>query len=464
TEEKTEPGLSRLGQRKSTHQALTLLNKGGQKISHQFKKIFILLNGIGWRRLLIKLVQILSRLKNLVAKALRTVVVLVRKLTAKDIYLKQQSPRQFMRVILPVVAGVVIVGGLIGFRVFKIRQQIKATNAVLAPIAKQIVLAKDQVVTDPILARETVAQAITQFEQLERDFKDQKKAHELVIEQLTTARELFDQISGQEEFGQLEIFYDLRLVDGEFVVSNADAIGKQVVLLDAGRKQAVVLDLEKKQVQKIDLFTVESLVDLDIADETLTVLGQGIFQKDLKNQDKKDNSGGNLTEIIAQGDSNKAATLIESFATYIYVLNPEKRNIYRYAKQEENYSDPIGWMSGAVSFDYSQVSSWAIDGDVWVTTREGGVHKLASGREQEFEISGLAEPFIYNLQIVTSEDLENLYLLEPDGKRLVVLTKEGEFLKEIKSDSLASTTTLFVSEELGRAFAVSGSIVYAMSI
>ena len=454
----SEQDLSKLGQIKPPYPALIVFCKVWRKINSLSGKIAFLVKSIHWQQFLIKLVQILSRLKNLMIKTAQATVVLVRRLIAKDIYLKPQSPRHLIRVVLPIVAGIIVVVSLIGFMTLKIRKQVKAANAVLTPITAQIVLAKNQVTTDPILARETVSQAIIQLIQLEQDFKDQKQAKTLVSDQLTTARELFDQISGQEEFGQLEIFYDLRLVDGEFVASSVDATSKQVVLLDADRKQAIVLDLEKKQVSAIDLSIAKRLIDLKITDQTLTVLGQGIFQKDLGNENSV------LSAIIAEGDSNKTAILLESFATYIYVLNPEKRNIYRYAKQEKGYSDPIGWMSGAVSFDYHQASSWAIDGDVWVTTREGGLHKLASGREQEFKIVGLAEPFSQNLQITTSEDLENLYLLEPAGKRLVILTKKGEFLKEIKSDSLASTTTLFVSEELKKVFAVSGSIVYAMSI
>jgi len=79
-------------------------------------------------------------------------------------------------------------------------------------------------------------------------------------------------------------------------------------------------------------------------------------------------------------------------------------------------------------------------------------------------VTGLENPFSQSLQLFTNEDLENLYILESNANRLVVLTKEGEFLKEITSTSLSSTTALFVNEEMSKAFAVSGSIVYAMDI
>jgi hypothetical protein len=176
-----------------------------------------------------------------------------------------------------------------------------------------------------------------------------------------------------------------------------------------------------------------------------------------------DERGINPETVIDEGDSNRAAELLETYAGYIYVLNPERREIYRYAQQEAGYSDPIGWVSGAVSFDYQDVSSWAIDGEIWVATQQGGLHRLASGAEQELTVTGLDQPFTSSLKIFTDENLEELYVLEPNQERLVVLNKEGQFLRELRSASLATTTDLFVSES-GQVFTVSGSIIYALEL
>ena len=457
-EGKVSHDLSSLGQVKSSRQAPLIISKTWQGFSSLLVKFTTSIRGINWHGLLAKVIRLLSRLKELLLSAVKFTITLFRRVTARDIYLRASSPQQLVRKILPIGVGVIIIGGFIGFRAYKVRQQVKSANSVLDPIVSQLSLAQDQLESNPILARESVSQAIAQLEQLEKDFVDQKRVQQLVITQLDSARELYDQISGQEEFSQLEIFYDLRLADSEFLVSAVDATQQQAVFLDAGKKKIITLSLDNKQIQQFELNDVEKLIDLEFTSSTVTLLGNGVSVKDFKDEDE------GFVEVVAEGDSNRNATLVEGFATYVYVLNPEKRNIYRYAKQEDGYSDPVGWVSGAAGFDYAQVSSWAIDGEVWVATREGGLHKLSSGQEQKFEVVGLAEPFTHTLQVFTHEDLENLYLLEPDGKRLVVLNKKGEFLKEIKSDSLTSTTTLFVSEELGKAFAVSGSIVYAMSI
>ncbi len=453
-----EPMLENLGQISQDSTVSASAVKVKQGFNSILRAVIALFKHVHYQSILAKMRSLWSRLRELFWAAIKFTIAFLRKVVARDIYLKTASSQQLKRIVLPAGVAVMIVASSIGFRIYQVRRQLHNVSLKVDPIVEQINLAKDQLASNPVWAREAVSQAIDSLTQLEKDFSAQKKAQRLVSSQLVSARELYDQISGQEEFEQLEIFYDLRLVDNEFVVSALDASGQRVAFLDAGQKKAIALDLKNKQVQQFDLNDIDQLTDLELIDSTMAILGGGVLMKNLENNEAE------FAEVIAEGDSNRNATLIESFATYIYILNPEKRNIYRYAKQPNGYSKPIGWVSGAAGFDYQQVASWAIDGEVWVTTRNGELHKLAAGREQKFEVTGLAEPFTHSLQVFTREDLQNLYVLEPDGKRLVILNKKGEFLKEIKSDSLVSTTALFVSEELSKAFAVSGSIVYAMSI
>lgn len=455
-----DPTLSQLGKsgqptRSSqwVSQLLTFLNQGLKTVASGARQV-------DWRSLQAKLVQWLSWLKQWGIKVFKLVQRAGRRFTSKDVYLQVRQPHLWLRRVLLIVGGLILIGEIIVFNWSRIQRQVRSAEEAVAPLTEQLAIAREQAETEPILARNSVDQIIAQLEQLADSYADHQRAAKKVAQQLVAAREFYDQISGQEEFAQLEIFYDLRLVDDEFVTSAVDATAKQAVFLDQGQKRLVVLNLDTKQAEKIELTDFEQLTDLELTNSTLSLLAQGVKQQDLS----VDESASEVIEVIPEGDSNRAASFIEAFASYIYVFNPEKRNIYRYVQQEEGYSDPVGWVSGAVGFDYDQASSWAVDGEIWVATREGGLHRLTSGREQVFEINGLSQNFEHSLQVFTHEDLQNLYVLEPNAHRLVILTKKGEFLKEINSESLASTTTLFASEELGKVFAVSGSIIYAVEL
>ena len=457
----TPSSLSRLGKSDQSSQGqshfIQPLKKVFKKVGSLVKKVWQWLFQLGWQSLWKKIRIFLKKIKNFFVKILQIIVSFFRKLTARDVYLTS-SPQRLRRVTVAVILGAILLIGGTGTLIYKSKQRISQTEIVLAPILAQLSQARTKLAADPIQARESVSAVITQLEQLEKDYADQKKSLQLVKAELATARQLYDDISGQEEFDQLEIFYDLRLADNDFIVSRVDANDHNALFLDSGKKQAIGLDLETKQLKKIDFSERDNITDIELNENEAYLLGQGVSSVDIT--DKK------ITpqEIIPEGDSNRAATFLESFATYIYILNPQKRNIYRYAQQEEGYSKPIGWVGGAAGFDYDKVTSWAIDGEVWVATQQGEIHRLVSGQEAEFKVTGLAKPFTHSLQLFTNENLKNLYVLEPNANRLVVLTKDGKFLKEITSTSLSSTTALFVSEEMGKAFAVSGSIVYSMGI
>lgn len=133
-------------------------------------------------------------------------------------------------------------------------------------------------------------------------------------------------------------------------------------------------------------------------------------------------------------------------------------------ESNDTYSDPIGWLQGPLGVQFTDVTSLSIDGDMWLTTTDGTIKKFTSGKEASFTIVGLQERFSTPIWLYTRENTTNLYVLEPSKRRLVILTKTGEFVREVKSNSLASATGIFVNETLQKAFAVSGSIIYEITL
>jgi hypothetical protein len=110
------------------------------------------------------------------------------------------------------------------------------------------------------------------------------------------------------------------------------------------------------------------------------------------------------------------------------------------------------------------LQSFAIDSDVWLTTKTGEIIRLRTGRKEAFTINGLKENFSSPITLYASDTTENLYILEPTKNRLVILTKEGEFLREVKSSTLASTNGLVVNEEAKKAFVISGALVFEVGL
>lgn len=337
-------------------------------------------------------------------------------------------------------------------------KQRQAADAVVKPLLDRLQIAEAQAETDPLASRQLANEVLSQLTAAQGQFESQPAAKKVVTAALAQAQSTSQNLSGQKEANELPIFYDSRLLQSDFVATLAMSKGTTAWLVDTGKRQALVLDLERKQAQLFDLTKMAGVVDVAIDGDTVWLLGDGLWRTKLT--DPKE-----LTQVKPAGESNQAGTHIAAYNSFVYVVNPEKRNIYRYAKvSDTEYSDPIGWLQSSQGFSLSEVTSISIDGDVWLGLQTGRVAKLTSGKPVEFSPQGLQDALAGDLEVVTDPDTKNLYILDADKERVVVLSKEGTFLKELRSPMLGASTHLLVSESLNKALAVSGSLLFELEL
>ena len=357
--------------------------------------------------------------------------------------------------LLLTIAGVVAIGTLLYLRQEKI-----TAAATLAPYQNQFETLSQQAESDPVAGREQTVAFVNDLRQLSQAVESTGSAtlKTATAELLERALALETEVSGRESVQSLPVFYDLRLAAPESLTSHAAISGSTAVFVDAALQQLLVLNLDTKQVTVVkhsQLSKTKSIVEQ--SPSTVTILAGGLYQINLSQPDT-------ITEIKAEGDSNRDAKLLGSFGTYVYVLNPVKRNMYRYSLQNGSYSDPIGWLRDPLGIPYEDVTSMAIDGELWIGSSDGQIKRFQSGSTAAFSPTGMEKEFDSALTVVTSEKLENIYILEPDASRVVILTKTGQFIREVESSSLTAATQLLVSEERGKAYAVSGSIIFELSL
>ncbi len=379
---------------------------------------------------------------------------------SKDVYVTSTSRKKVIRVILVVlvIASLVMAGGWWWRRQRQL--QVQAVEAATEPLLQRVKTAESQVEANPTQARNDAEKALQELEALQPQFANNSAAKKRLEERLTSARATYQSLSGREELKDLPIFYDFHLIDASFIATQADVSGKDGVFLDSGKKDALILDMTSKQVRRVALGELSRVVDMTLSEEKLVILGQGLHTVDLSQSE--------LTRktIKEEGDSNREGVFVGHFGSYVYVFNPAKRNIFRYAPEtgKDTYTDPIGWLKPGTAVVYDQINSWSIDGDIWLGTKDGKIIKLASGELSPFEIVGLPEAFTSPVHIYTRENLEYLYILDPSAQRVVILRKNGEFIRQLKSPSLASATTLIVSEEQKKIWVTSGSLIFEMGL
>jgi hypothetical protein len=361
-----------------------------------------------------------------------------------------------------IIAGVVILILLSAVGVFaptrnaRIERELLEAQELLLPVTQQVQQVEELKNTDLVLARKLLAASIQQLEVLEKTHSQNKVIWGEISQHLTLAKSLAQEISGQEERDQLPVFYDLRQVRSDYLATLAVGNETMAVFVDRDQREAVVMEIETKAIRLVDLSKAGSITSIALAGDDLVVLADGIWLWSLVNE-------GVGRQIKPAGDSNRDGSLVEAYEQFVYVLNPEKRNIYRYTGTGKEYSDPIGWLQSARGLEFERVTSMAVDGLLWLTTNQGEVKNFSGGRLQDWSVTGLPQALTSSLRIVTDQNTDYLYILEPASSRLVVISKNGEFVREFVSPSVASTTALLIDESRERALLVSGSLVFSIS-
>lgn len=402
------------------------------------------------------LIGLLKKLFQVAGRGIMAIKTGVIGLTSRDVYVHQPDKRKVARLAVLIALVLVFVSGIAGFLMYRTNQQHQQAELALQPIQAKLDQAKTLVATDPIAARRQTEQAILEMQTLADSLAQQKAAQKSVLDKLTAAKQYYDSISGREEFRELPTFFDLRLAKPNFIASKVIFTAPNAYFLDIGLAEIVVLNTSNKEVSTISIKPELAIKDLTLVGKNLFLLGNGLYKVKVGETE--------VTKVKDADEVTKEPGLIASFGDFLYVLSPVKKNIYRYEQTDGKYGEPKSWLKIQPDLDFSKILSWAIDGEVWLTSTEGKLYRFRTGKLSDFPVVGLPEEFNSSVMVFGTAESKNVYLLEAKKHRLVVLDKDGKFVKEIKSGSLAAATNLIVDEAVNQAYVVSGSLVFSIGL
>lgn len=308
------------------------------------------------------------------------------------------------------------------------------------------------IMEQPLLARETAQKNLTSLETLknEKNNKDSLKLINIEIDKLQT---LIAEISSSNSLDQLSIAFNLENFLGKKIeVKN----GEIFVLENNGREILKIAADQSKE--KIALQNNEQIKDFTISENKLFILSSGIKVLDLNKNDQ------DFSEIKKEGESDKDGEHLSSFGPYLYLSNKNKRNIYRYYYNNNKLSEPIGWLVDKQGINFESISDLMIDGDLWIGTKNGNLLKFSKGVPANFQIRGIDMMPNSSIILRSNETAGFIAILEKKNKRLLILTKDGQLIKEIKSNELVGVSSIAFSDDGKKVFAVSGSVIYEVEV
>lgn len=164
--------------------------------------------------------------------------------------------------------------------------------------------------------------------------------------------------------------------------------------------------------------------------------------------------------LVENDDDWSDAQGLGKFGSNFYVLD-QNEGILKFVPSGSDYtvSDYL-----TEDVDLTDAVSMAIDSSIYVLSSNGDIKKFTRGAEDSFSVSGLETKFAKPVQIVTSEDMNSLYILDPQTARIVKLSKAGRFEEEYQTSILQNAKAIAISSDEKTATILSSGKLYEMSL
>ncbi|HEY84935.1 MAG TPA: hypothetical protein G4N96_07495 [Chloroflexi bacterium] len=227
-----------------------------------------------------------------------------------------------------------------------------------------------------------------------------------------------------------------------------------------------------QQGQKVDDLAIEKLIDM-----VWMPSGGGRQTSDLLVLDRSgliefDPDWGAAAIAINGIETWKNPVAVGSYFGNFYVLDAGANQIYRYLPTANGYENPPDpYFAEGTIVNLSGVVDMAIDGAIYALHQDGRIQKFTGGQPVEFQITGLDEPFKNPTAIYTAldEEVQYLYIADAGNKRIVQLSKDGQFIRQFKprvEDEIVfdNLQGLYVDEIGEKMYALNGNSLYAPNL
>jgi hypothetical protein len=340
--------------------------------------------------------------------------------------------------------------------------------------AKTVVVEKNKSQADIIVQKESQVEACLLYKSdCSADIKElQNIFNEITAEDKKTMSDYdslwakFNELTGKVQ--KITKVDNLKEV-ANFASISGEAKPENIKLIGGNAKIIYAADNNKKVIYKINLST--KITAILTSDKIISYLNYPIIDKtgaiyylDNKQIIQLDPKTDRLNVIKFNYDDKQNILGIATYNGRLYALDKANNQIYRYSLLNNVYNQGEARLKD--SLDMSSVVSFAIDttgaqSDVYFLKSGGEVAKYYDGKNLGFKLDGI-EPVCKNAAKILI--LKNLYILDPENKRLAVFDKNGKFIKQYQSDKLTNPKDFFVDESGKKAYFLNDRSIYEIGL
>ncbi len=161
----------------------------------------------------------------------------------------------------------------------------------------------------------------------------------------------------------------------------------------------------------------------------------------------------------------KSGVDLAAYGRNLYILNPTDNQIYKYSRARSKYGNATDYnldanLAGAISL--------AVDGNIYILKEDGEIIKIFKGEQQTFEIEDLATDISSATQILTLPEHKNLYVLDTENRRVVILEKEvgpgARYMGQVYFEDLTDVQGFYVDKKEDKLYLLTKKAIYQVEI
>lgn len=166
-----------------------------------------------------------------------------------------------------------------------------------------------------------------------------------------------------------------------------------------------------------------------------------------------------FSENIIPLEDISSIKFLGTYMTYLYALDNEKNQIYRFPRISGGFGEKINWYKDNNSLQ--NVSSMTLDENIYIIV-DNKIKKLFKGKEDSYKNEATKVSATLN-DLFTTSDLQDLYALDNKNMRIIKYSKNsGEILNQYQNDILEKTHSISIDEKNNIAYLATSEGLFSL--
>lgn len=359
--------------------------------------------------------------------------------------------RRYVGIFL-VVVFILIAGSFWYRREYIVSSQ--ATHDTVLELQQNLKAATALIPLNPLKAREALITVKTRTDDIDQRMLSKKEQR-----QITEVLAAIDEallLSLKKYEVQLKPFFEVSLTKQEAQIDDLSLYQDALFLLDK----------QNRAVYRINLGTKASRIVVGGKDfnnfQHVLAYGEEVY---LFSPDgiQKVGASPSLVPVISKNPQWGTIRDMAAFGGNLYLLDTAHHLIWKYIVEETAFGEGQNYLLSDSKPNLSNAYRLAVDGSVWVVN-DSEVLRFIQGEELFWQMKGLDESITTITDLFTDEHTANLYLLDTQKKRVVVLNKDGMYIAQYTWKENISPTRLVASEVLKQILLFTSDTIYSIDI